>query len=123
MQVMTTEKKILDASNFIFLQYGYHGTTIQKIAKKADVGKSLVHYYFRSKDNLYGLAIKSAFDQILNLNESDEEDNENNVNSSWFITTELHNNKVVFLQVVDKLYPKDLSSIINKLAISSNNFR
>jgi len=123
MQVMTTEKKILDASNFIFLQYGYNGTTIQKIAKKADVGKSLVHYYFRSKDNLYRLAIKYAFDHILNLNESDEEDNENTVNSSWFITTELHNNKVVFLQVVDKLYPKDLSSIINKLAISSNNFR
>jgi AcrR family transcriptional regulator len=112
---MTTEKKILDASNFIFLQYGYHGTTIQKIAKKADAGKSLVHYYFRSKDNLYRLAIKNAFDLILNFDETDAEENENAANSTWFITTELHNNKVVFLHVVDELYPKELSGIISKL--------
>jgi hypothetical protein len=36
---MTTEEKILDASIFIFLQYGYHWITIQKIAKKAEVNQ------------------------------------------------------------------------------------
>jgi AcrR family transcriptional regulator len=120
-RVITTEKKILDASNFIFLQYGYHGTTIQTIAKKADVNKSMVHYYFRSKDNLYRLAIKYAFDQILNVNKSDEKDNEITVNSSWFIKTELHNNKVVFLQIVEKLYSQDFPGVMIKLAAFSNN--
>jgi len=115
---MTTEKKILEASNYIFLQYGYHATTMQKIAKKAGVGKPLVHYYFRSKDNLYRLVIKNVFDLLINLDETNASDNENTANSIWFITTELHNNKVAFLQVVYKLYPQDLASIISKKGIS-----
>jgi AcrR family transcriptional regulator len=119
---MTTEEKILDASNFIFLQYGYHGTRIQKIAKMADVNKSMVHYYFRSKDNLYRLAIRYAVDQILRLNAADKAEKENVVNSSWFITTELYNNKVVFLQIVEKLYSRDFPGIMIKLAAFSNNF-
>ncbi len=120
-RVITTEKKILNASIFIFLQYGYHGTTIQKIAKKADVNKSMVHYYFRSKDNLYRLAIRYAVDQILRLNAADKVEKENAVNSSWFITTELYNNKVVFLQIVEKLYSQDFPGVMIKLAAFSNN--
>lgn len=81
----------------------------------------MVHYYFRSKDNLYRLAIKYAFDQILNVNKSDEKDNEITVNSSWFIKTELHNNKVVFLQIVEKLYSQDFPGVMIKLAAFSNN--
>jgi len=114
-QVMSTEQKILDASNYVFLQNGYHGTTIQKISDKAGVGKSQVHYYFRSKDNLYELAIKYAADQLLSFNVAVKEDNEKALNSRWFIATELRNNKVVFLQVVDKLFPGDLSGIFDSI--------
>jgi AcrR family transcriptional regulator len=50
---MTTEEKILNSARKNFLLYGYYGTTIEKIAKEAGVSKAIIHYYFRSKDNLY----------------------------------------------------------------------
>jgi len=118
---MTTEEKILDASNFIFLQYGYHGTTIQKIAKRAEVGKSMVHYYFRSKDNLYRLAIKNVIDLLLNSDETDAAINVTSSNLILLIATELHNNQVIFLQIIDKLYPQDMSRIINMFDRISGN--
>ena len=42
-----TEDKIFQAAHSIFLLYGYHGTTLQKIAFEAQVNKSAIHYYFR----------------------------------------------------------------------------
>ena len=120
---MSTEKKILDASNYVFLQYGYHGTTVQKIANRAGVGKSQVHYYYRSKDNLYKLAVKYAVDQLLNFNLAVMEDNEIAVNSSWFIATELRNNKPIFVQAAEELYHRELPGIFNKLAMISSSLK
>jgi AcrR family transcriptional regulator len=59
-----TENKIFDAAYHTFLLYGFHGTTIQKIALKADVSKSSIHYYFRSKEKLYVLVVRSILDTI-----------------------------------------------------------
>ena len=59
---LNTENKILEAANSIFMLYGYHGTTLQQIAVKANVHKSAIHYYFRSKEKLYSKVIKLLFD-------------------------------------------------------------
>ncbi len=48
-----TEEVIMKAARNVFLKKGYDGTTMQEIADKAGMNKSLLHYYFRSKDKLF----------------------------------------------------------------------
>ena len=58
---LSTEDLIFQAANNIFLLYGYHGTTLHQIAVMAGVNKSAIHYYFRSKEKLYGNVVKDTW--------------------------------------------------------------
>ena len=49
----TTEQKILDAANDVFLAKGFDGTRMQQIADEAKINKSLLHYYYRTKEKLF----------------------------------------------------------------------
>ena len=42
----------MDAALELFVTYGYQGTTISQIAKKASVSKGLLYNYFKSKEEL-----------------------------------------------------------------------
>ncbi len=64
---LSTEAKILEAANSIFLQFGYHGTTLQQIATKAHVNTAAIHYYFRSKENIYSIVIFNNLSLLLNV--------------------------------------------------------
>lgn len=44
---------ILEAALEFFSRYGLHGTSVDEIAARADVSKSNLLYYFRSKEELY----------------------------------------------------------------------
>ncbi len=44
---------IINAAEEEFVQNGYRGTSIQAIADRAAIPKANVHYYFKSKSNLY----------------------------------------------------------------------
>ncbi|WP_036186366.1 TetR/AcrR family transcriptional regulator [Marinimicrobium agarilyticum] len=44
---------IVKAAEEEFVQHGYRGTSIQAIADRAQIPKANVHYYFKSKSNLY----------------------------------------------------------------------
>ena len=59
--MITTEQLILEAANKIFKEKGYDGTTIQDIADVANTTKSMVNYYFRSKEKLFGIVFKAQF--------------------------------------------------------------
>ncbi len=48
-----TEDKIVDAAKDVFLEKGMEGARMQEIADKAGINKSLLHYYFRSKEKLF----------------------------------------------------------------------
>lgn len=48
-----TEEQIFEAASHIFRQKGYDGARMQEIADEADINKSMLHYYFRSKDQLF----------------------------------------------------------------------
>ncbi|MDX1672709.1 MAG: TetR/AcrR family transcriptional regulator [Balneolaceae bacterium] len=48
-----TEEKIFDAAKKVFQRSGYAGARMQDIADEADINKSMLHYYFRSKDKLF----------------------------------------------------------------------
>lgn len=47
-----TESRILDAARAVFIRSGTGGARMQEIAEEAGVNQALVHYYFRSKDQL-----------------------------------------------------------------------
>jgi AcrR family transcriptional regulator len=50
---LTTEEKILTAARQVFLTRGMDGARMQDIADEAGINKALLHYYFRSKDQLF----------------------------------------------------------------------
>ncbi|NOQ26167.1 MAG: TetR family transcriptional regulator [Bacteroidales bacterium] len=52
-QQKDTEIKILDAAKEVFQQKGMTGARMQEIADKAGINKSLLHYYYRSKEKLF----------------------------------------------------------------------
>ncbi|MDD2306148.1 MAG: TetR family transcriptional regulator [Prolixibacteraceae bacterium] len=64
---LNTEAKILEAANSIFLQFGYHGTTLQQIATRAAVNTAAIHYYFRSKENIYSIVLLNNLSQLLDV--------------------------------------------------------
>ena len=58
---LSTEQKILEAAKKVFIQKGLDGTRLDGIAKEAGINKALLHYYFRSKENLF----ETIFDQMI----------------------------------------------------------
>ena len=53
-----TSKRINEAARGVFLSKGYDGATMQAIADVSHVNKALLHYYYRSKNNLFLLIFK-----------------------------------------------------------------
>lgn len=114
---LSTEVKILEAANSIFLQFGYHGTTIQQIATKAAVNTAAIHYYFRSKELLYFKVVENVLDQMQEAEIQFITDVKRIEKSRWFIFTELYNNKDLFEGKVKELYPEDWDKKISKIKI------
>ncbi|MGD0583400.1 MAG: TetR/AcrR family transcriptional regulator [Bacteroidales bacterium] len=48
-----TEEKIFDVAAIVFVEKGMDGARMQDIADRAGINKSLLHYYYRSKDKLF----------------------------------------------------------------------
>lgn len=67
---------ILDAASKAFADKGYAATTMATIAQLAGVPKSNVHYYFKSKENIYAQVLEDIAPSYLSacmpeLNESE----------------------------------------------------
>lgn len=60
----STEQRIFDAATEVFIARGYDGTRMQEIADKAGINKALLHYYFRSKDQLFDAVFSKVISQI-----------------------------------------------------------
>jgi len=61
----STESKILEAAKKTFILNGLEGTTMQQIANEAGINKSLLHYYYRSKEKLFEAVFSFAFQHFL----------------------------------------------------------
>lgn len=48
-----TEQLILEAAKKVFIRKGMHGARMQEIADEAQINKALLHYYYRSKQQLF----------------------------------------------------------------------
>jgi TetR/AcrR family transcriptional regulator len=60
-----TEEKIFDAATDIFLDKGMDGARMQDIASHAGINKALLHYYFRTKDQLFNVVFEMIARKIL----------------------------------------------------------
>lgn len=59
------EQFILDAAAELFLERGFDSTSTTDIAKKAGCNQALVHYYFRTKENLFLRIFKKNIETFL----------------------------------------------------------
>ena len=75
-----TEEKIFEAATDIFVEKGMDGARMQDIATHAGINKALLHYYFRTKDQLFNTVFEMiarkifkkfapVFDENLSLEE------------------------------------------------------
>lgn len=48
-----TLEQILDAAEYLFSQQGLHGVTLNDVAKRVGVNRTLLHYYFDDKATLF----------------------------------------------------------------------
>ena len=60
-----TEGRILDAAHAVFLRRGTAGARMQEIAAAAGVNQALLHYYFRTKEQLARAAFERAGSQLM----------------------------------------------------------
>jgi AcrR family transcriptional regulator len=66
MQSLSTQKKILAESMRLFLEKGYHGTSIDEITRAADLTKGAFYWHFKSKEDLLRKIIREYETRFLN---------------------------------------------------------
>jgi TetR/AcrR family transcriptional regulator len=59
-----TEEKIFDAATDVFIEKGMDGARMQDIADRAGINKSLLHYYYRTKDHLFNAVYEMIAGQM-----------------------------------------------------------
>jgi len=55
------EQTILEVAEKLFLEKGFSMTSTTEIAKEVGCNQALVHYYFRTKDNLFNVIFEQKF--------------------------------------------------------------
>ncbi|MCX8093372.1 MAG: TetR/AcrR family transcriptional regulator [Candidatus Goldbacteria bacterium] len=75
--VQNSKEKILKAAIDEFIEYGFFGARMHRIAKTAGVNKALLHYYFSSKQKLYEHVLDEVTEIILSKINKIENDEKN----------------------------------------------
>jgi len=91
---MPKQKQILQSAINIFVKYGFHGSTLMKIASVAKVSKTTIHYYYRSKEKLYANVLEKICQLIVN---------EKSACYVWFLLTEFRNNRKMLMSVLNEI--------------------
>lgn len=64
------KEQILEVASRMFMEYGYHGTTFQKIADELHITKGSITYHFKNKFFIVETLIDDLFRQIKNYIDS-----------------------------------------------------
>lgn len=59
---MNTEELILQTARAIFYKKGMAGARMQEIADQAGINKAMLHYYFKTKEQLFNKVFADAFE-------------------------------------------------------------
>jgi len=57
------EQKIIDAAKVVFMKKGFTATKMQDVADKAEISRTSLNYYFRSKEKLFDQVVE----QLINI--------------------------------------------------------
>nr|MCU0409437.1 TetR/AcrR family transcriptional regulator [Bacteroidales bacterium] len=60
-----TEEKIFEAATDVFLEKGMDGARMQDIASHAGINKALLHYYYRTKEQLFSRVFEMIAGRML----------------------------------------------------------
>lgn len=60
-----TEEKIFEAATDVFVDKGMDGARMQDIASHAGINKALLHYYYRTKDQLFNAVFEMIAARVL----------------------------------------------------------
>lgn len=123
------EKRILKAAENLFIKKGFKGTSTTEIAKVAGCNQALIHYYFRTKENLFSKIFVQKVELILNtisrpLSEDISfEDKLKNIISSYFDFLARNENLPHFLLEELLLNQKRRSFIIKQFEANTSRFQ
>jgi TetR/AcrR family transcriptional regulator len=59
-----TEEKIFESATEVFIEKGMDGSRMQDIANRAGINKSLLHYYYRTKNHLFNAVFEMIAGQM-----------------------------------------------------------
>src|ERR1700761_3412710 len=62
---LNTENQIFEAALKVFHKKGLAGARMQEIADEAGINKSMLHYYFRSKEQLFSQVFLQSFKKFM----------------------------------------------------------
>jgi AcrR family transcriptional regulator len=70
------EQVILETAERLFLEKGFASTSTTEIAREVGCNQALIHYYFRTKDNLFNTIFEQKFKQffheLFEINNADD---------------------------------------------------
>ncbi|BFH62081.1 TetR/AcrR family transcriptional regulator [Paenibacillus azoreducens] len=58
-------EKIRHAAMELFMQKGYHATSIDDVAKQANISKGLLYNYFKGKEELLATMVQTRIDELV----------------------------------------------------------
>jgi len=58
-------EKILSATENLFASHRYHEVTLEKISRRAGVGKGTIYLYFKNKEDLYYQTVIKGLDKLI----------------------------------------------------------
>jgi len=59
------EGRIIQAATTVFVKWGRKASSMQLIADEAGINRTLLNYYFRSKDKLFNIVFESVFSELI----------------------------------------------------------
>lgn len=84
------EARILRAAEKIFALHGFRGATTEDIANEAALPKANVHYYFRTKANLYRQVLKTILEDWMEAADAFAPDADPQRALTMYVTAKMH---------------------------------
>ncbi|MBB6214203.1 AcrR family transcriptional regulator [Anaerosolibacter carboniphilus] len=109
-----SKQRILDAALDVFYEVGFEGARVDDIAKRAQVNKALIYYYFKSKEELLTELININIDEMLLMKSQVLESNDTFNISAY---KEASNKMIDMLKHKKKI----LSILLGEILKNSNN--
>ena len=134
MQKNNMEEQILLVAKELFMQFGYEGVSTTQVAKAVGCNQALVHYYYRTKQNLFKIICQQEIQKMLKiLADIPQEDIsfedfiekiieaqigflKNNPDAPFFIIGELRHNSEV-LKMMKELFSEFGKEVLRKIRL------